>query len=200
MLPGWLHDPVRECSSEETESITMYYTWRCRKDCWIVWFWVKAYPKFSFLYSMWTLPLVCLKEKVESSKDVGPLAQTFIFLREAHWFVCYRIFEYIIWMSGMHSLVQMRYTTLQCKCKVMRRILNYFFNWLSDPVNEWRVSALKGQLSKCLNVGSADPCVLVSYSVIASIPRVLLWMAFFSSSSSLIVIANTDVISMSVDG
>lgn len=34
-------------------------------------------------------------------------------------------------------------------------------------------------MSLIVTVVSADPCVLVSYSVIASIPKVLVWTAFF---------------------
>lgn len=83
MLPGWLHGPARECSDEETGSITMYYTWR-EKGRLNSWFWTKAYPKFFFLYSMWTLPLVCLKEKVESGKDVEPwLKHLFFYMKRS---------------------------------------------------------------------------------------------------------------------
>lgn len=162
MLPGWLHDPARECSDEEIGSITMYYTWREKRrlNSLIL---NKSISKvlFSFTvhgHSHWFV----LRRKLSQAKTWSLGSNIYFFTWSACWFVCYRRFEYVLLMNLNRAkcvwnvLIQMRthaQGTQRCSVNVKLWdvcILNYFFNWLSDPVNEWRVSALKGQLSKCL--------------------------------------------------
>lgn len=64
-LAYWVHDPVRECSSKERETTMMYYTWK-RKNYLIDAEHKHIQSSFSFYHTR-TLPLVRLKEKVESS-------------------------------------------------------------------------------------------------------------------------------------
>lgn len=198
MPPGWLHDPERERSSEDAGSAAMYNTWRGKKDSRVVWFWTKAYPKFSFLYSTRTLPLVRLKEKVESGGDAEPWLKPLFFYVKCSLVCMLQDIRVHNLNESERSDVHSRFRWGSQHCSVNVKlwdvcILNYFFNWLSDPVNEWCVSALKGNFRQCLTVGSADPCVLVSYSL----------QAFPESPVDglfLIVTANTDGISRSACG
>lgn len=121
LLPGWLHDPERECSSERTESITMYCTWRGREDGWTVWFRTKKHIQSSLSFTVCGHSLVRLKEEVESDK-VRALAQTFIFVREVltALYVTW-IFEWV-WKEWGAQSIPIACTTPQCKCKVMRRL------------------------------------------------------------------------------
>lgn len=104
----------------------------------------KAYPKF------FSLPAVGLKEGAEADGGAEPRLEKkknplFFYLSSSLVCVCEPE------LCGLNEW--RRRGTQHCSVDVKLH-LNYFCNWLSDPVDGRRVSALKGRLSKCLNVFS----------------------------------------------